>query len=136
MSLQAADAKKSEKRYTALEKAILAIGAAGLATALIAFPMLAQMFNLFSKIPALDIGYCVAEAEESVKPGPDAVGAGGAMGTDGKWHSLTSGKAYLPADVPGGVEDAYSALPPATGAAEEELDASENGTAHDNLAPR
>lgn len=42
----------------------------------------------------------------------------------------------LPADVPCGVEDSYSALPPATAATEEELDASENGTAHDNLAPR
>lgn len=73
MSLQVADVKKGEKRYTALEKALLTIGAAGLATALIAFAMLAQMFNLFSEIPALDIGYCVAEAEESVKPGPDAV---------------------------------------------------------------
>lgn len=60
---------------------------------------------------------------------------GGVPGTDGKWHSLTSGKAYLPADVPCGVEDSFSALPPATAAAEEELDASENGTAHDNLAP-
>lgn len=76
MSLQAADVKKGEKRYTALEKALLAVGAAGLATALIAFAMLAQMFSLFSKIPALDIGYCIAEAEESVKPGPDAVGDG------------------------------------------------------------
>lgn len=61
--------------------------------------------------------------------------AAGVPGTDGKWHSLTSGKAYLPADVPCGVEDSFSALPPATAAAEEELDASENGTAHDNLAP-
>lgn len=62
--------------------------------------------------------------------------------TDGKWHSLSSGKAYLPADVPCGVEDAYSALPPASGAAEEAVEpekglgGNEDGTAHDDLAPR
>ena len=46
-------------------------------------------------------------------------------GFDGKWHSLTSGKAYLPADVPCGVEDSYSALPPATGTAEEVVEPGE-----------
>ena len=46
--------------------------------------------------------------------------AAGVPGTDGKWHSLSSGKAYLPADVPCGVEDSYSALPPATAAMNEE----------------
>ena len=46
--------------------------------------------------------------------------AAGVPGTDGKWHSLSSGKAYLPADVPCGVEDSYSALPPATTAMNEE----------------
>ena len=51
--------------------------------------------------------------------------AAGVPGTDGKWHSLTSGKAYLPADVPYGVEDSYSALPPATGTAEEVVEPGE-----------
>lgn len=51
--------------------------------------------------------------------------AAGVPGTDGKWHSLTSGKAYLPADVPCGVEDSYSALPPATGTAEEVVEPGE-----------
>ena len=50
-------------------------------------------------------------------------------GTDGKWHSLSSGDAYLPADVPGGVEDTYSALPPATGAAAEKIVEPEKGRA-------
>ena len=71
--------------------------------------------------------------------GCSSLRSAGVPGTDGKWHSLTSGKAYLPADVPCGVEDSYFALAPATAAAEEPvegLDASENGTAHDDLAPR
>ena len=51
----------------------------------------------------------------------------GVPGTDGKWHSLSSGKAYLPADVPCGVEDSYSALPPATGAAEEPVEGQATG---------
>ena len=48
--------------------------------------------------------------------------AAGVPGTDGKWHSLSSGKAYLPADVPCGIEDSYSALPPATVAVEEAVE--------------
>lgn len=68
--------------------------------------------------------------------------AAGVPGTDGKWHSLSSGKAYLPADVPCGIEDSYSALPPATVAVEEAVEpekglgGNEDGTAHDDLAPR
>lgn len=93
-------------------------------------------YGMFSGMPSLRtvrLGAGFSWVGGAYLPLPSAAGV---PGTDGKWHSLTSGKAYLPADVPCGVEDSYSALPSVTGAAEEELDASENGTAHDNLAPR
>lgn len=91
------------------------------------------MFSGMSALRTVRIGAAFSWVGDAYLPLPSAAGV---PGTDGKWHSLSSGKAYLPADVPCGVEDSYSALPPVTGAAEEELDASENGTAHDNLAPR
>ena len=92
------------------------------------------MFSGMSSLGSVRLGAAFSWVGDAYLPLPSAAGV---PGTDGKWHSLSSGDAYLPADVPGGVEDSYSALPPATGAAaEEELDASENGTAHDNLAPR
>lgn len=91
------------------------------------------MFSGMSSLGSVRLGAAFSWVGDAYLPLPSAAGV---PGTDGKWHSLSSGKAYLPADVPCGVEDSYSALPPATAAAEEELDASENGTAHDNLAPR
>lgn len=92
------------------------------------------MFSGMSSLGSVRLGAAFSWVGDAYLPLPSAAGV---PGTDGKWHSLSSGDAYLPADVPCGVEDSYSALPPATGAAaEEELDASENGTAHDNLAPR
>ena len=90
------------------------------------------MFSGMTSLAEVRLGAGFSWVGGAYLPLPSAAGV---PGTDGKWHSLTSGKAYLPADVPCGVEDSFSALPPATAAAEEELDASENGTAHDNLAP-
>lgn len=91
------------------------------------------MFSGMTSLATVRLGAAFSWVGGAYLPLPSAAGV---PSTDGKWHSVTSGKAYLPADVPCGVEDSYSALPPATAAAEEELDASENGTAHDNLAPR
>lgn len=95
------------------------------------------MFSGMTSLATVRLGAAFSWVGGAYLPLPSAAGV---PGTDGKWHSLTSGKAYLPADVPCGVEDSYSALPPvAAGAAEEPvegLDASENGTAHDDLAPR
>lgn len=94
------------------------------------------MFSGMSSLRTVRLGSAFSWVGGAYLPLPSAAGV---PGTDGKWHSLSSGKAYLPANVPCGVEDSYSALPPATAAAEEPvegLDASENGTAHDDLAPR
>ena len=95
------------------------------------------MFSGMTSLATVRLGAGFSWVGGAYLPLPSAAGVPGA---DGKWHSLTSGKAYLPADVPCGVEDSYSALPPVkAGAAEEPvegLDASENGTAHDDLAPR
>ena len=75
------------------------------------------MFSGMSALKTVRIGAAFSWVGDAYLPLPSAAGV---PGTDGKWHSLTSGKAYLPADVPGGVEDAYSALPPATTAMNEE----------------
>ena len=95
------------------------------------------MFSGMSSLGAVRIGAAFSWVGDAYLPLPSAAGV---PGTDGKWHSLASGKAYLPADVPGGVEDAYSALPPATGAAAEEAAAPEDGQAAgdggDTAAPR
>lgn len=95
------------------------------------------MFSGTTSLRTVRLGSAFSWVGGAYLPLPSAAGV---PGTDGKWHSLSSGKAYLPADVPCGVEDSYSALPPVkAGAAEEPvegLDASENGTAHDDLAPR
>ena len=74
------------------------------------------MFSGMSSLATVRLGAGFSWVGGAYLPLPSAAGV---PGTDGKWHSLTSGKAYLPADVPCGVEDSYSALPPATAAAEE-----------------
>lgn len=84
------------------------------------------MFSGMSSLGAVRIGAAFSWVGDAYLPLPSAAGV---PGTDGKWHSLSSGKAYLPADVPGGVEDTYSALPPASGAAAEEAAAPEDGQA-------
>lgn len=95
------------------------------------------MFSGMATLKTVRLGAAFSWVGGAYLPLPSAAGV---PGTDGKWHSLSSGKAYLPADVPCGAEDSFSALPPVkAGAAEEPvegLDASENGTAHDDLAPR
>lgn len=80
------------------------------------------MFSGMSSLGAVRIGAAFSWVGDAYLPLPSAAGV---PGTDGKWHSLTSGKAYLPADVPCGVEDSYSALPPATGTAEEVVEPEE-----------
>ena len=84
------------------------------------------MFSGMTSLRAVRLGSAFSWVGGAYLPLPSAAGV---PGTDGKWHSLASGKAYLPADVPGGVEDSYSALPPATGAAAEEAAAPEDGQA-------
>ena len=74
------------------------------------------MFSGMSSLGSVRLGAAFSWVGGAYLPLPSAAGV---PGTDGKWHSLSSGKAYLPADVPCGVEDSYSALPPATAAAEE-----------------
>ena len=73
------------------------------------------MFSGMSSLGAVRIGAAFSWVGDAYLPLPSAAGV---PGTDGKWHSLSSGKAYLPADVPCGVEESYSALPPAAGADE------------------
>lgn len=80
------------------------------------------MFSGMSSLGAVRIGAAFSWVGDAYLPLPSAAGV---PGTDGKWHSLSSGKAYLPADVPCGVEDSYSALPPATGTAEEVVEPEE-----------
>ena len=77
------------------------------------------MFSGMSSLATVRLGAGFSWVGGAYLPLPSAAGV---PGTDGKWHSLTSGKAYLPADVPCGVEDSYSALPPATAAAEEAVE--------------
>ena len=72
------------------------------------------MFSGMTSLATVRLGTGFSWVGGAYLPLPSAAGV---PGTDGKWHSLTSGKAYLPADVPSGVEDSYSALPPTTGAA-------------------
>lgn len=84
------------------------------------------MFSGMSSLREARLGAAFSWVGDAYLPLPSAAGV---PGTDGKWHSLASGKAYLPADVPDGVEDTYSALPPATGAAAEEAAAPEDGQA-------
>lgn len=97
------------------------------------------MFSGMATLKTVRLGAAFSWVGGAYLPLPSAAGV---PGTDGKWHSLSSGKAYLPADVPCGVEDSYSALPPVAGATEEAvepeegLDGNEDGTAHDDLAPR
>ena len=74
------------------------------------------MFSGMSSLRTVRLGSAFSWVDGAYLPLPSAAGV---PGTDGKWHSLSSGKAYLPANVPCGVEDSYSALPPATAAAEE-----------------
>lgn len=75
------------------------------------------MFSGMTSLATVRIGAAFSWVGDAYLPLPSAAGVPGA---DGKWHSLSSGKAYLPADVPGGVEDSYTALPPATAAMNEE----------------
>lgn len=83
------------------------------------------MFSGMSSLRSVRLGAAFSWVGGAYLPLPSAAGV---PGTDGKWHSLSSGDAYLPADVPGGVEDTYSALPPATGAAAEAPDDALSGT--------
>ena len=80
------------------------------------------MFSGMTSLATVRLGTGFSWVGGAYLPLPSAAGV---PGTDGKWHSLTSGKAYLPADVPCGVEDSYSALPPATGTAEEVVEPGE-----------
>lgn len=73
------------------------------------------MFSGMTSLAEVRIGAGFSWVGGAYLPLPSAAGV---PGTDGKWHSLTSGKAYLPADVPCGAEDSYSALPTAAGADE------------------
>lgn len=84
------------------------------------------MFSGMSSLRSVRLGAAFSWVGDAYLPLPSAAGV---PGTDGKWHSLSSGDAYLPADVPGGVEDTYSALPPATGAAAEKIVEPEKGRA-------
>ena len=77
------------------------------------------MFSGMTSLATVRLGAGFSWVGGAYLPLPSAAGV---PGTDGKWHSLTSGKAYLPADVPCGVEDSYSALPPAAGAREEPVE--------------
>ena len=60
------------------------------------------MFSGMSSLSSVRLGAAFSWVGDAYLPLPSAAGV---PGTDGKWHSLTSGKAYLPADVPCGVED-------------------------------
>ena len=81
------------------------------------------MFSGMAALKTVRLGTGFSWVNGAYLPLPSAAGVPGA---DGKWHSLSSGKAYLPADVPCGVEDSYSALPPvAAGAAEEPVEPEE-----------
>ena len=84
------------------------------------------MFSGMSALRTVRIGAAFSWVGGSYLPLPSAAGV---PGTDGKWHSLSSGKAYLPADVPCGIEDTYSALPPATTAMSEKTVEPEKGQA-------
>lgn len=84
------------------------------------------MFSGMSSLGSVRLGAAFSWVGDAYLPLPSAAGV---PGTDGKWHSLSSGKAYLPADVPCGVEDSYSALPPATAAAEEAVEPEEGQAA-------
>ena len=84
------------------------------------------MFSGMTSLATVRLGAAFSWVGGANLPLPSAAGV---PGTDGKWHSLTSGKAYLPADVPCGVEDSYSALPPATAAMNEEAVEPEKGQA-------
>ena len=77
------------------------------------------MFSGTTSLATVRLGAAFSWVGDAYLPLPSAAGV---PGTDGKWHSLSSGKAYLPADVPCGVEDSYSALPPATVAVEEAVE--------------
>ena len=88
------------------------------------------MFSGMTSLATVRLGAAFSWVGGAYLPLPSAAGV---PGTDGKWHSLTSGKAYLPADVPCGVEDSYFALPPVkAGAAEEPVE----GLGGDKAAPR
>ena len=84
------------------------------------------MFSGMSALKTVRIGAAFSWVGVAYLPLPSAAGV---PGTDGKWHSLTSGKAYLPADVPCAVEDSFSALPPATTAMNEKTVEPEKGQA-------
>ena len=84
------------------------------------------MFSGMSSLGSVKLGAAFSWVGGAYLPLPSAAGV---PGTDGKWHSLSSGKAYLPSDVPCGVEDSYSALPPATAAAEEAVEPEEGQAA-------
>lgn len=82
------------------------------------------MFSGMTSLATVRLGAGFSWVGGAYLPLPSAAGV---PGTDGKWHSLTSGKAYLPADVPCGVEDSYSALPPAAGVREEPVEGQATG---------
>lgn len=82
------------------------------------------MFSGMTSLATVRLGAGFSWVGGAYLPLPSAAGV---PGTDGKWHSLTSGKAYLPADVPCGVEDSYSALPPVAGAREEPVEGQATG---------
>ena len=84
------------------------------------------MFSGMTSLVTVRLGAGFSWVGGAYLPLPSAAGV---PGTDGKWHSLTSGKAYLPADVPCGIEDTYSALPPATTAMSEKTVEPEKGQA-------
>lgn len=77
------------------------------------------MFSGTTSLATVRLGAAFSWVGGAYLPLPSAAGV---PGTDGKWHSLSRGKAYLPADVPCGIEDSYSALPPATVAVEEAVE--------------
>lgn len=84
------------------------------------------MFSGMTSLATVRLGAGFSWVGGAYLPLPSAAGV---PGTDGKWHSLTSGKAYLPADVPCGIEDTYSALPLATTAMSEKTVEPEKGQA-------
>lgn len=84
------------------------------------------MFSGMTSLATVRLGAGFSWVGGAYLPLPSAAGV---PETDGKWHSLTSGKAYLPADVPCGIEDTYSALPPATTAISEKTVEPEKGQA-------
>lgn len=84
------------------------------------------MFSGMSSLGSVKLWAAFSWVGDAYLPLPSAAGV---PGTDGKWHSLSSGKAYLPADVPCAVEDSFSALPPATTAMNEKTVEPEKGQA-------